>query len=100
LELEELVAHEPHDETGLAHGRVAQQHQLEMARLSLRHPGGVFLIKLLVLFFSADSKNPQNPPFLSRLVRYAASLRLVGAKSWEWLVTGAWGPLATRLAAS
>ena len=41
LKLEELVAYETHNKAGLAHGSVAQQHQLEVARFrtSLRGAG-------------------------------------------------------------
>lgn len=39
LKFKELIAHESHDQTGLADGRVAQEHKLEMARSALRHVG-------------------------------------------------------------
>ncbi len=47
LELEELVAHEPHHQAALAHGGVAQQHQLEVKHApghASRKRGGIDLL--------------------------------------------------------
>jgi len=41
LELEELVAHEPHDEAGFADGCVAEQHELEVADAVAGHYQGL-----------------------------------------------------------